>query len=119
VFALTLTVCAYSTPPEQEKKVDIQGKIAKITPASREARGHGRLGTFMLEGVKPDGTEDSALITVTTETLIFAPSGRPADFQDLREEQPVAVTFKGPVSMSYPVMAAAGEIRMLEQTGVE
>lgn len=113
--SLCLYSCAYSNPSKEEKKVDIRGKIAKITQASEEAKRHGRLCTIMVEGVKPDGKDDKALVTVTRETLIFRQTKQTAGFEDLKEGLQVEVKFKGPVSLSYPPMATAGEILILEQ----
>lgn len=112
--ALYLSSCAYSASPKEEKKIDIRGKITKITHASEEAKRHGRLGTLMIEGVKPDGTEDRASVTVTKETIIFRQTKKTANFEDLKEGLQVEVTFKGPVTLSYPPMATAGEILILE-----
>ncbi len=120
LFALYIFSCAYSAPSKEERKADIQGKITKVTHVSKETRSHGRLCTFMVEGVKPDGTENRALVTVTKETLIFRQATRQtASFEDLKEGLRVDVKFKGPVFQSYPVKATAGEILILEQAGEE
>ncbi|MGR3311506.1 MAG: DUF3221 domain-containing protein, partial [Candidatus Brocadiales bacterium] len=120
LFALYIFSCAYSAPSKEEKKANIRGKIAKVTYTSKETRRHGRLCTFMVEGVKPDGTESRALVTVTKETLIFFKQARQtASFKDLKEGLQVDVKFKGPVFQSYPVKATAGEILILEQAGEE
>jgi hypothetical protein len=88
-----------------------------MTQASDEAKGYGRLSTFVVVGVESDGTEDRAIVTVTNTTLILRQEGQPAGFEDLQEGLLVEVKFTGPVAASHPVMATAGEIRILEQTG--
>ncbi len=114
-YALYFSSCIYGNSSKEEKMVDIQGIITNITPASEEAKRHGRLCTLMVVGVEPDGAEDSALVTVTDETLILKQGDQKAGLEDLKEGIQVAVKFKGPVAMSYPVLAKAGEILILGQ----
>ncbi len=114
-YVLYFSSSIYGNSSKEEKRVDIQGIITNITPASEEAKRHGRLCTLMVVGVEPDGAEDSALVTVTDETLILKQGDQKAGLEDLKEGIQVAVKFKGPVAMSYPVLAKAGEILILGQ----
>ena len=90
------------------------GKITNITQASDEAKRRGILCTLVVVGVEPDGTEDRAIVTVTSRTHILRLGRQPAGLEDLREGLQVEVKFEGPVFPSHPVMAPAGEVRMLE-----
>jgi hypothetical protein len=118
-FVIFLSSCIDGAPSkENEKDVDIRGKVVKVNPGNKEAMKSGRLGTFMVEGFQPGGTEYKASVTVTEKTLIFKQSNQirtKAGFEDLREGRQVEVKFKGPVLMSYPVQAEAGEVRIVEQ----
>jgi len=106
--------CISANFSENENTADIVGKITNITHASDEAKRHGRLCTLVVVGVEPDGTEDRAIVTVTSRTHILRQGRQPAGLEDLREGLQVAVKFEGPVFASHPVMAPAGEVRMLE-----
>lgn len=119
IYKERLTPTSYDNSPKEEKKVDIQGEITDITPASEEAKRHGRVCTLMVVGVEQDGSEDRVLVTVTDETRIFKQGDQKTGPEDLKEGKQVAVKFKGPVAMSYPAMAKAGEILILGQIGKE
>ena len=113
ILTLLLTVFmsswAYNAKSD-EKNVDLRGRIVKVNRI-------GKLGTFLVEGSKPDGTEYKASVTVTEKTLILKEINRTeqkASFEELKEGLQVGVKFKGPVRMSYPVQAQAGEILIIE-----
>lgn len=117
--ALLLSLCP-APSEENDKDMDIRGKITKINRPSKEAVKFGRLGAIMVEGSKPDGTEYKASVKVTGGTVILKQIGmvrEKAGFNDLREGLEVEVKFKGPVMMSYPVQAEAGEILIVEEAG--
>jgi len=119
VIFLSFFSCIYANSSKEEKKADIVGTITNITQASDEAKRHGRLCTLMVVGVEPDGTEDRAMVTVTSTTHILTQGRQPAGLADLKEGLQVEVKFKGPVFASHPVMATAGEVRILGQTDRE
>lgn len=117
LLALFLSSWAFNAScKENENYLDIKGKIIKINRAGKEALRIGRLGTLVVDGSKPDGTEYKASVLVTGKTLIFKEINQvrqKAGFEDLKEGLQVTVKFIGPILMSYPVQAVAGEVRII------
>lgn len=101
---------------------DIRGYISSTWGISADPAPGGNLGSIMVDGeLEPDTTVDRASVTVTEETRIYLEAdGRRSEveFNDLSVGQRVEVVFTGPVMESYPVQATAGEITVLEASGI-
>ncbi|HEX8748510.1 MAG TPA: endonuclease/exonuclease/phosphatase family protein, partial [Pyrinomonadaceae bacterium] len=101
-------------------RADIEGRIRKITRASDAERAVNRdaLGTLLIEGNSKDSPRfDKAVVRVTSATSINLMTGKErgqaVSFDELRVGDRVSARFThGPVLMSYPVQAAAAEIRI-------
>jgi hypothetical protein len=113
ILTLLLTVFmpswAYNAKSD-ENSVDIRGTIVKVNRI-------GNLGTFLVKGSKPRGTEYKASVIVTEKTLILKKVNRTeqkSSFEELEEGLQVEVKFTGPVRMTYPVQAQAGKILIIE-----
>lgn len=101
---------------------DIRGYISSTWGISADPPPGGNLGSIMVDGeLEPDTTVDRASVTVKEETRIYLEAdGRRSEveFNDLSVGQRVEVVFTGPVMESYPVQATAGEITVLENSGI-
>ena len=101
---------------------DIRGYISSTWGISADPPPGGNLGSVLVEGeLEADTTVDRASVTVTKETRIYSELGgnrAEVKFDDLAVGQRVEVVFTGPVMESYPVQATAGEITVLENSGI-
>lgn len=103
-------------------KADVRGYVSSTWGISADPAPHGVLGSIEVTGeLEPDTTVDRASVTVTKKTRIILEAGggrSQGGFDDLSVGQRVEVVFTGPVMESYPVQATAGEITVLEASGI-
>jgi hypothetical protein len=114
---------AIPEPPAREPQEpgpttgQIEGNISNIERVDGDSR---ILGRVRIEGEKnPSNEYDKAVITVSTDTLIYRRDGDaliPVTFDDLEFGQTVVARFSGPIMESYPIQVGAGEIVILAQT---
>lgn len=102
---------------KDDGKPIIEGKIRKVTRATKEAMKSGGKGTIFVEaGSKSAGGEDRMSVGVTAGTAIFRVEKEKrvaAVFDDLKKGATVQVYASGPVGMSYPAQADADVIIIL------
>lgn len=104
-------------------RIDIEGYISSMWGMSADAGPHGVLGSILIDGEDTSGAgHGKASVNITDKTRIWDMTGsaaRRAAFEDLEVGQRVQAAFTGPVAESYPVQATAGELIIVERTGVE
>lgn len=95
------------------KNVSIRGIIQNVADL---ANGEGK--SILVEGrQEPDTSHDKASVRVSKTAKIYKMANgkkQRASGADLQKGQLVEVVFDGPVALSYPVQATAGEIVILE-----
>jgi hypothetical protein len=121
-IVLSVALVTITTASADEKKADykpgkadVRGKVTKVTesPAGGDA-----LGKVLIEGEKEADTKhDKASVTVTKGTKVekvVNGERKPARFEDIKKGAKVQADLTEPHTLSYPVMAGAKSVLILE-----
>ncbi len=100
-----------SITSDQNEKVGVRGTVKNIV--------NGKDGiTFLVEGKKEDDTQyDKATVTANRNTTILKDGNNTSmvfNYTEIKQGDIVEVKFKDDVSMSYPVLAVADTIKIIE-----
>jgi beta-N-acetylhexosaminidase len=103
---------------EKKEGPHIRGEVTQAARGDAEQEKKGYLGSIRVEGkVEADTGYDKAQVRIlkgTTIERLVGKERKKAGIDDLRKGAKVEVVFTGPVAESYPVMATANAILILE-----